>query len=105
MQAGKLKHRIEIQKQERTPDGGGGWALAWVPVATVWAHVEGLSGREYLQAMAVASTVTSRVFIRYRTDIKPAYRIVHGADELNIRAVLATNDKTYLTLMCDTGPT
>lgn len=105
MDIGKLRHRIEIQKKDRIPDGGGGWIDGWATVARVWAQVQGISGREYLQAMAVESTVSWRVYIRHRTDITPAFRIVHGDVVLNIRAVLATNDNTYLTLMCDTGTT
>ena len=34
---GKLRHRVTLQSEGETPDGGGGYALAWSAVATVWA--------------------------------------------------------------------
>lgn|SRR5690625_3468587 len=104
MRAGKLRHRIEIQKKDRVSDGGGGYYYDWVIVATVWASVEPLSAREFLQAQAVQSEVTARITIRYRDDITPDMRILHRGQTYYIQGVLADNRSglEYLTLPCST---
>jgi len=40
-----------------------------IEVATVWAAIEPLRGREYTAAMAEHAEVTTRIRIRYREDI------------------------------------
>ena len=49
MEAGQLRHRVTIQQATETTDGFGGVTQAWATFATVWAAVEPLTGREYLQ--------------------------------------------------------
>lgn len=103
---GKLRHRVAIERNQETPDADtGAMVPAWVPVATVWASVEPLSGREFVAAQAVQANVSVRIVVRYRPDITPAMRIVHGGKVHNIAAVLADKDsgREYLTLMCDQG--
>lgn len=105
MQAGKLRHRIQLQGKRRVPDGGGGWSHDWVTSRTVWARVEPLSGREFVAAQTVQSEVTTRITIRYRDDVTPDMRIMHRGKIYNIRAVLPDNRSglEYLTLPCAEG--
>lgn len=103
--AGRLLHRIQIQEQQRVPDGGGGYGIEWVTLRTVWAHVEPLSAREFVASQAVQSEVTARITIRYRDDITPDMRILHRGKIYHIRGVLADHRSglEYLTLPCSEG--
>ncbi len=78
MRAGDLRHRVTIQQLTTTRDAEGVTTETWTNVATVWAAVEPLQGREYFQAQAVNAEVTTRVRIRYRAGIVPTMRILFG---------------------------
>ncbi|MEK5038911.1 phage head closure protein [Sporosarcina sp. FSL K6-3457] len=71
MNIGKLRNRISIIRPP-TPedvDEAGQPLDDWQPVATVWAAIEPLYGRELFAAMQVNAEVTTRIRIRYREGI------------------------------------
>lgn len=75
---------------------------SWQDVATVWAAVEPLSGREYFAAEQTQARVNTRITIRYRAGIMPTMRVVWGAKLYNIRAVIDTEGRhEELQLMCE----
>jgi SPP1 family predicted phage head-tail adaptor len=75
MQSGDLRHRIELQSQTRTPDGGGGFVVAWAVVHTVYASIWPLKGEESLEGGRTIAAVTHRVRIRFRRGVKASMRI------------------------------
>ena len=70
-----LTERITIQTSSVVADDQGGRATTWSTLATVWAAVRALSGREAIQARAVASEVNYEVVVRYRSDLTAKLRI------------------------------
>lgn len=105
LDAGRLRHRVEIQEQDVTRDSDGGQVIGWKKIDTVWAAIEPLSARERLVAEQVQSEVTARITIRYRDDIDASMRIKHGDDVYNIHGVLADNEtmRDWLTLPVSIG--
>ena len=66
LQAGKLRHRIDIVMPSPIQDSTGGFNLsADVVYANVWASIEALSGRETLVLESQTSMVSHQVIIRY----------------------------------------
>ena len=103
MQAGKLRHRITLQRKQQTQDPATGALLTtWVDAASVWAAVEPLSAREFIAAQAVQSSVSVRVTVRYLAGITPDMRLLHDGKTYNIAGVLADKEsgREYLTLLC-----
>ena len=102
VRAGDLRHRVTIQQLVVGQDDYGQPLNTWKDAATVWAKVEDLTGREYFAAQQVPTAeVSTRVTIRWRADIEPAMRVVHGARVLDIKAVLDPDGrKRELQLMC-----
>jgi SPP1 family predicted phage head-tail adaptor len=101
MQAGKLRHRVTVQRLTPVQDPLTGVVSdTWTDHATVWASIEPLSAREFLQAAALASLVVARIRIRNLSGVMPSMRIVHGERTYNIEGVLADRDSgaEYLTL-------
>lgn len=90
--AGRLRDRVMIQAKSVTRDAYGGEIVTWGTLATVWALVESLSGREYLAANQGVDQARSlrevRVVIRPRDDVVPWHRVVHGSRLLEIAAVI-----------------
>lgn len=109
MRAGTLRHRVDIEAFGVTLDSDGAQVEGWTSILDsdeplLPAEIVPLSGREFIAAQAVQAGVTTRITIRWRPDVKPSMRVVHGADLYNIKAVLPDPTlRTHLTLMCETG--
>lgn len=76
MQAGPLRHRVTIETKREERDAHGGVVEAWYPVATVWASVQPLQGRELFLAQQVDARLSHRVTLRYQADVTPTQRLV-----------------------------
>ncbi|MDC9623754.1 phage head closure protein [Xenorhabdus sp. XENO-7] len=103
MQAGRLRNRITLQNftQARLPSGQK--VQEWQDIATVWAEVKHISGRELLASGAALSEATVRVWLRYRADITSASRLVFKGQVYDIQAVIPDGKCTQLELLCKQG--
>lgn len=101
LRAGDLRHRITIQSATTGSDGQGGTTKTWATLATVWAQVRPISGREAVQAGQMTSTLTTTVTIRSRTDVTVGQRVVHGSRTLAIASVQDPDGRSeQLALLC-----
>jgi len=66
MRIGELRHRVTLRKKEIAEDALKQQSEAWADIATVWAAIEPLSGREYFAARQENAEVTAKITIRYR---------------------------------------
>jgi SPP1 family predicted phage head-tail adaptor len=119
LEAGALRHRIRIEQYAELPDSNGETiqdettgevAREWQEVATVWAAIEPVSAREFVQSQAMQSQISARIVIRHRDGLDASMRLVHvrtgRADVIyNPHAFLADKDSglEYLTIPCSTG--
>lgn len=105
--AGGLRKRAVLQAEQRTADAGGGYVLAWTDLATVWARLMPVSGRESLAADRLEARVTHRVTMRWRADLNlsAALRLKIGARLFNIHAVFneGERDRTAILLVEEGG--
>lgn len=102
MEAGKLNRRATIQRREAGEDTYGQPSSAWVDVATVWAAIEDIKGRQFFAAQADQSQVHTKITIRYIAGIEATMRVLHGAVVYDIHAVLGQG-REALELMCARG--
>lgn len=101
MNIGKLRHRVTIQNKVTLPDGYGGVTSTWQDVATVWASVEPLNGRELYAAQQVKTELSHRVRIRYMSGIKPEMRIAFDNRTFEIEAIIDPEERhESLELLC-----
>lgn len=106
MEAGRLRHRVVVQSLAETQDSTtGAISEAWSNLATTWAEIVPLSGREFIAAHEKDSEIVARITMRYRDDITAKMRIVHGTTVYNILAVLAdpVAGTEYMTLPVSQG--
>ena len=103
--AGKLRHRVTLEEKQTVVNSFGESQDEWVHVANVWAAIEPLSAREYVQAEAMQSNVAARITIRWRPDLKASMRIVHGDTIYNPAGILADLDsgREYVTIPVSSG--
>ena len=75
MQAGRLRHRVVIQNFATIELPSGQEQEVWSDGKTVWAEVNGISGREIVASGAEKVEITNRIWLRYRQDISASSRL------------------------------
>lgn len=104
MEAGRLNQQIVIQSPTTTQNAIGEPVTTWVEVATVWAAIEDMTGREFQAAQAAQNGVETRIRVRWRDGLTPTMRALAGGRIYDIQAVLDRDGrKTELQLMCRRG--
>jgi SPP1 family predicted phage head-tail adaptor len=91
MRASTFRHRVTIQQRSTITDALGQPTIEWTDVATVWAEVSPLSGRELMLAQAARTQISGTVTIRFQRQFADpvamaAQRIVYNGRYLNITA-------------------
>ncbi|AOY76915.1 phage head closure protein [Clostridium formicaceticum] len=107
MNVGKLNKRIKFLKFEKVQDGAGGfldnWETeeGWKEIASVWANIRPLKGREFEQAQQGQAEVTHKVIIRYRKDIDKSMIIKLNNRRFDISYIMNIDEENkYLELQC-----
>ncbi|MBD2782858.1 phage head closure protein [Xenorhabdus szentirmaii] len=103
MRAGRLRHRVTIEKQTSSRTPSGSVIREWSDVASVWAEVRPISGRELVASGAVLTEVTIRIWLRYRADITTSHRIIYQGNSFAITVVIPNAQHTRLELLCKGG--
>lgn len=88
---GRMRSRVTIQALTETASGfGAADSDAWANVAvtpTVFAEIMPESGSEYYAAQSIRSELTTRLKIRYRSDLTTKHRLILGARTLRIEEI------------------
>ena len=109
LRAGQLNRRITVQQQSSAQDSYGAPVRTWTDVATVWADIQPLSGRELESAQRMASEVSHQITVRYQapfTDTRAvaAYRVRYKGRVFNLHAALNEDEANVLiTLLASEG--
>ena len=77
VRAGLLDRQVRLERRFEEADDSGQAVVRWLPLATVWARVELLGGREGFGAQQFVATGDLRFTIRWRDDVTPLHRVVH----------------------------
>jgi SPP1 family predicted phage head-tail adaptor len=102
--ASKLRHRITVQRKDRIRDAFGDPVVQWTDVCTVWAEVVDRTGKQVYDTEQDIDAVTTRVRIRFRTDIEPQMRVVYNGNFYEIHAVMDLNGRgDFIELVCQRG--
>ena len=102
MKAGELRHRVTLQHATTSQDEYGEAIESWSELDTVWAAVEPMQGREFLEGRRLEQEVTTRIRIRYRDDLQPlVLRATWGSHTYDVVAVLEVQSRRReIHLMC-----
>lgn len=84
MRAGKLDRRITLQTRTAVQSVSGEYTETFANLATVWAEVTDLRGREFFAAQQKNADVTTRFRIRWRDDVTVLHRIQYESRNYNI---------------------
>lgn len=97
---GRMRERVTIKAPQETQSPSGEVTLGWdTTLATVWASVDGLSGRDILQAMQANVVASHRIRIRYRADVTHEHRIIWRNRTMEIASVVERENRTVLEIL------
>lgn len=85
---GEMNQEIELQAITRVRDTGGGHTKAPSTLATAWANVEPLQGREQLVAMQTGMTRPHRFTIPYVSGVTGATIVRHDGRSFDVKSVI-----------------
>jgi SPP1 family predicted phage head-tail adaptor len=101
MGAGALNKYITLQYPTKVSDGMGGFTLTWSDLVSCFAAIWPVSANEQVQSMQPTMTISHRIRIRYRSVLRPDWRIKYGNRYFAIVSKINPNEKNeWLDLMC-----
>lgn len=62
--APQLTRKLVLEEPQRSPDGAGGFSVAWVELGTLWAEVRAGTGREKAAEHLTVSALPLRITVR-----------------------------------------
>lgn len=96
---GAFRHEVTLETATLAPDGAGGHAETWGEAATFFARIEPVSAVSRFGADQRLETVTHRITIRSRDDIRSGMRFVGQGRVFEIMTV-HDPDETGRHLVC-----
>lgn len=101
--AAMLDQRVTLKRKTRTADGMGGYTTAFATIATVWAHVRPLSGREREQSQRLNAQSNYLIVIRDRSDIDETVVAEWEGANFNLRFAKNKARARFLELEAERG--
>ena len=102
MNPGLLNKRVTFLKDSTAQNSLGESIGEPENIATVWARVEPLQGRELYQALQVHSEAQTKLTVRFRRDIKPSLKVKYGERVLQIISppINVNEQNRFLEILC-----
>lgn len=88
IKAGSLNQRITFQQKSLTRNGIGEEVFTWSDVATVWAEVIPIRGREFYESAQMQQAVDMRFRIRARSGLDGSMRLLWKTEPYDIIAII-----------------
>ena len=107
--AGMLTRRIKIQRPSTIKDSVGAPCRSWLDVATVWADIQPLSGKEAVLANRISAELSHQIIVRYQSLFDnpqqvAQMRVLYKARIFNIHSALNEDEKrTQIILLASEG--
>jgi SPP1 family predicted phage head-tail adaptor len=84
---GSLRERITVRRQANVKNAStGGLTRTWKTVASMWAEVRSINGREAVIGSVLQGESVFQIVVRHRTDLKASDQVLWNGRELNITA-------------------
>ncbi|WP_339684235.1 phage head closure protein [Gimesia maris] len=101
MEAGKLRHRIDIQQASESRNDLGEVNESWSSLSERWASIEPLQGRELEHAQQISEDINFKITLRHMTGVTPEHRITFNGRTFHILSVINTMEQNKeLVLLC-----
>lgn len=105
MEPGRLRHRVRIEVKTDDRDNFG-QLIGWKSKGIVAADIRAVTGRNFISGSAERSNVTTKIFMRYRDDIRATVtrfiEVTNKGEErvFTVTAPLPTRDRRNIEVLC-----
>lgn len=72
---GRLRSELTLEQSQQAADGLGGFNETWVETATLFGQIEPITARDIFGADQTLETVTHRITLRWRGNLKSGMRL------------------------------
>lgn len=105
MNAGKLRHKVELQSYATSRDDFGAELETWSTYAKIWASINPsigvLAGKEFILGQQVSEESRYEITIRYNSSVDVKHRVKFGLRLFDINVIKNIDEKNeYMILMC-----
>ncbi len=98
---GRLRHRLWLERVDRTADGGGGAEESWIKLADIWAEIRPVGGSEIYDSDALVGRTSHEIIVRFRPDVSPTMRLSSETRRFEISAVIDIDERRrWLKCLC-----
>ncbi len=87
LRSGRMRDRVTVLRNTADRDTLNQLGDDYQPVASYWAEVRFLVGREVERADALSAETTHLIKFRFGADVRPSDRLRHKGDDLEIESV------------------
>lgn len=107
--AGRLRHRVQLQRRTVTKNTVGEPQLVWDEIGTVWADIQPLTGRKLESAQRLSSAVSHEIKVRYQakfadTRMVSTYRGFYQGRVFNIHGSINMDEgQVLVSLIAEEG--
>ena len=107
--AGRLRHRVQLQKRTQTTDTVGEPQLAWEELGSVWADIQPMAGRKLASVQRLGSSVSHEIVVRYQakfadTRVVSTYRGLYQGRIFNILGCINSDEgQSLVSLIAEEG--
>jgi SPP1 family predicted phage head-tail adaptor len=105
MEPGRLRHRVRIEVKTDDRDNFG-QLIGWKSKGIVAADIRAVTGRDFISGSAERSNVTTKIYMRYRDDIRATVtrfiEVTNKGDArvFTVTAPLPTRDRRNIEVLC-----
>ena len=101
MKTGDLNRRVTFQYPTKATDSMGGFTTTWVDALTTWAALWPKSAKKQIEAMQPHLDVTHQIRIRYKSVLKPSWRVKYRDRYFSIVSIINPEMRNeMLDLLC-----
>ena len=101
MRAGRLRHKVVIQKLDIGRDAAGGNVQTVSTVVATRANIAQATGREYWASEHTATDYDIVASMRYRTGITEDMQLIYGGNTYDIKSIIdPAGFKRELKILC-----
>ena len=101
--AAEFDQRVTLQRRVMVEDAAGQEVISWTPVASMWAQVQALRGREFFAAAQVQQEQTLKVRIRYLAGLDVTMRLIWQDRPHDITGIIPVGRNEIIEIMCLQG--
>lgn len=102
----RMRDRITFEEATKTPDGIGGFTLAWATAFSTWADVQEVRGNREMRFGQIAYNIPYEITLRFRngdtSEPLNKYRILYNGEYLTIHSIIDKHESTIKILAYST---